>query len=518
MSSQARRRISRRSFITGTAALAVASSLPMGFARAGGGARYRRYSVWEPEGEKALAIFEQAIASMLKGSPNDPLGWHRHAMIHTLDCPHSNWWFLVWHRAYIGWLEQICRKVSGEAHFALPYWDWSRKAAVPPAFFKGALNPANYPYPDADSFRAAFKGVIPGLWQNLSPEQHVQLKERGLDGAEAIWQEFESDFYTAKYPRELTADAPGLGAASAPAVQHDTVVNCLAPKDFTDFGSHPAAAHSLSGGEAPLEQGPHDHVHGGGGGVGGFMSAMMSPIDPLFFVHHANLDRLWDVWTRKQQRFGLPYLPADDKWSHEPFRFFVDPQGKPVARILAGDYRSMSVFDYDYQPGSGEEVATGELLPAPSPFSRQSFAATLPGGGLVLARATTAVATLPQALLEAASLENGPTVYARITVQAPADPRHVTYLVLVDAGDDAARLGPESPHFAGSIVFFAIHSHQVGMDATYDVPLSGALRALRAAKRLDTTQPLRIQVVPKALGEAPRALQSALRQVVVGVY
>ena len=42
-----------------------------------------------------------------------------------------------------------------------------------------------------------------------------------------------------------------------------------------------------------LELGPHNDVHVA---VGGTMATSSSPADPLFWLHHANLDRLWSRW------------------------------------------------------------------------------------------------------------------------------------------------------------------------------------------------------------------------------
>jgi tyrosinase len=42
-----------------------------------------------------------------------------------------------------------------------------------------------------------------------------------------------------------------------------------------------------------LELGPHSDVHLA---VGGTMATAVSPADPLFWLHHANLDRLWSTW------------------------------------------------------------------------------------------------------------------------------------------------------------------------------------------------------------------------------
>jgi tyrosinase len=58
---------------------------------------------------------------MLALPPEDPRNWYRHALVHTIDCPHGNWWFLPWHRGYLGWFEQICRELSNDPAFALPY-------------------------------------------------------------------------------------------------------------------------------------------------------------------------------------------------------------------------------------------------------------------------------------------------------------------------------------------------------------------------------------------------------------
>ena len=89
------------------------------------------------------------------------------------------------------------------------------------------------------------------------------------------------------------------------------------------------------------------------------MTNFLSPVDPIFFLHHANMDRLWDVWTRKQKALNLPYLPPQPDLktlSDEPFLFYVDGKGNYVTNGKAGDYLSTDVFEYDYEPGFGEKV------------------------------------------------------------------------------------------------------------------------------------------------------------------
>jgi tyrosinase len=52
-----------------------------------------------------------------------------------------------------------------------------------------------------------------------------------------------------------------------------------------------------------------EHVHGYvHDAVGGTMAGPSSPADPLFFLHHANIDRLWSQWQRAHPRAAPPNL------------------------------------------------------------------------------------------------------------------------------------------------------------------------------------------------------------------
>ena len=65
--------------------------------------------------------------------------------------------------------------------------------------------------------------------------------------------------------------------------------------------------------QTTLEGGPHNSGHRA---VGGTMSSASSPADPIFWMHHANIDRLWDVWqaqnpTKKPGNLTSNLLPGD---------------------------------------------------------------------------------------------------------------------------------------------------------------------------------------------------------------
>jgi tyrosinase len=60
---------------------------------------------------------------------------------------------------------------------------------------------------------------------------------------------------------------------------------------------------TTNGFEERIETAPHNPVHDL---IGGIMSTMESPLDPIFFLHHANIDRLTHAWALPDGK-GIPY-------------------------------------------------------------------------------------------------------------------------------------------------------------------------------------------------------------------
>lgn len=78
---------------------------------------------------------------LLKSKPvSDPLNWSNLADIHLNFCPHGNWFFLPWHRAYLVMYERLIRSVTGNPQSALPYWDWTADRQLPAAFAQSTFN------------------------------------------------------------------------------------------------------------------------------------------------------------------------------------------------------------------------------------------------------------------------------------------------------------------------------------------------------------------------------------------
>lgn len=488
---------SRRDTLKKTGIALCATMLPLASLEgqaAGKDARWRRYNASGAHGARMLKSYAKAVRAMLALPPEDPRNWYRHAIIHTVDCPHGNWWFLPWHRGYLGWFEQICRELSNDPAFSLPYWDWTAEPKIPEGMFDDVLDPNHSAYiPSARDFEVRLQAAIAssGYWTSpggvfQSRSQFGQLLTRSVRFDADLMFDIVTDpsgklFYDQPGARGLTRERPNFNVATSDAVSLPTILAALAARDFPTFGSPKSGNHASMSGFGILEARPHNLVHRCVGSrecnfieARGFMTDMLSPVDPVFFLHHANMDRLWDVWTRKQQLLGLPTVPAgvelrtdlpDDqksaeerntdyyRWAREPMLFFVDKHGQPVAQTRSGDYESMALFGYDYEPGSGEEV-----VQKPVGQGRPKLASRRVVPGRVVSRqvfghkGASAVVQLPAGLAEQATA-GASVLVANVTLAFP-HMSHRPYAVILNGPDDPAHVEPGDPRYLATISMF----------------------------------------------------------------
>ena len=222
------------------------------------------------------------------------------------QCQHGSWYFLPWHRAYLLSFEAIVRdaiaSLGGPADtWALPYWNYNGPAAdameLPPAFAELNL-PDGSPNPLHVTARY-LPGIMPG---------DIDLKPA------------------------LSEDS-FIGASNGPMV---------------GFGGPETAFSEGGSGHGLLESRPHDMVHGDLGGENGLMSYPESAaLDPIFWLHHCNIDRLWEVW---RQRDAGNVDPTEAAWLNGPadrvFAIF-GADGNPIA-CNPGDMASLPALGYDY--------------------------------------------------------------------------------------------------------------------------------------------------------------------------
>jgi tyrosinase len=226
------------------------------------------------------------------------------------QCQHQTAYFLPWHRGYLASFEAIVRdcivKLHGPADWALPYWDYNEKsnpkARQLPKALTDATMPGNKPNPLANKFRF------------------------GRNGSGTV------DVNPNRIRLNCLTEREFLGVASG---------------GSAGFGGVPTSFQHQGGVNGMLESEPHNNVHvevGGQSTVSPFDRGLMSmpvtaALDPVFWLHHANIDRLWEVWLKRDARHKNPTNPAvpkDKAWLDGPtgagVRKFVVPDihGHPV--------------------------------------------------------------------------------------------------------------------------------------------------------------------------------------------
>ncbi len=243
-------------------------------------------------GDPALATFQQAVQAMKNLPSSDARNWVRQQNIHRDFCPHGNWLFLPWHRGYIYRFEEICRQLTGNNDFALPYWNWSKDRSVPAVFF--------------DTTSPLFDPT-----RNQDGTRQISTSITGPPEIESILDE----------PNFLLFGSGQIGAS---------------------------VSQKTSAGYGPLESGPHNSVHGFVQGNMGFVS--LSPLDPVFWTHHNMIECIWFEWIMKR---GNP-TTNDSAWTGRTFTEFYDRNGGPVS-FTVFDMILYPLFLYRYDdPVLGE--------------------------------------------------------------------------------------------------------------------------------------------------------------------
>jgi hypothetical protein len=479
---------------------------------------------------RLLDALRRGVREMKRRKPSDPLSWFYQAAIHGVteaaiesaakddpgvqrvfrkrywnQCPHdgeNSANFLPWHRGYTYHFEKILRLHSGEADFALPYWNYTDRR--------------NRKFPREFGIQR-----LDGNLQNDAPENinPLFLGER--------------DFYFTGYEHPFAEGLPLLelsdGAVDVSLPMHSQVF----------FGE--TEREGLGGGiadEEPstrglLESYPHDHIHRAVGGIvtspdgttgaGAMATPPTAGFDPIFPIHHANIDRLWAEWSlipgKKWGKLPSPY------WFNERPWFFFDTDGKAVnqPRKAYFDYRALGIrFKYEDLNATplplpsleGAALASADVRAA-SPVRRLESIAKVDIDARVLPTGRTVLPVPPALVTRLAPLRanaldgGGQRVVMQLQdvrlglVEGTGFDVHVT--VAPDKG-----LTRTSASFVGSIALFR---HEVsggrggaghgihpagGSNETFDV--SRALAAVESAK----VQELKLVLVPYSLLTVPQ--------------
>ncbi|MDQ2651548.1 MAG: tyrosinase family protein [Chloroflexota bacterium] len=327
-----------------------------------------------------IAALRRGVAVMQQLSlddPADPRGWRFQANIHGAppeegsnpawrQCQHGSFFFLPWHRMYLYWFERILRWAAEDPTLTLPYWNY--------------FIPANRVLPEP--FR---------LPADASNALYMEDRDPIVNAGVPPWSAFSAffdhrrAFATTRFFHEDPLDVSFGGAWAMRPV-------------------HSGAAAQNTG---LLESTPHGQIHVMIGGriedaAGAVHTAPMGDTrraarDPIFWLHHCNIDRLWERWL--DQGDGRANPLDDATWLDTAFSFF-DETGRAVqmtARDILNPYALGYGYDDDPLPsggGSGDAPRAGVAPPddgdtsAAAPQATAPPSVTAPGEGSRSSRAS----------------------------------------------------------------------------------------------------------------------------------
>jgi tyrosinase len=306
----------------------------------------------EGDWPQALVAYERAVGLLRErdpasGPPDDQVGWRFLAAMHGLEasdggpdtsnalwsnCQHGSWFFLPWHRMYLYAFELVVQAALEDDEWSLPYWY--------------SIDPDD---PD--------KSVLPPAFRDSDKHLHTDSRSFPINAGVPL-------------PVEL---APSIGDALAADIYST-------PDGTSAFGGGERAEPSFSGDEVGLlEDTPHGAVHvlvgndfdadGNllrAGWMGSFYTA---GLDPVFWLHHANIDRLWQVWLDQD---SAHHNPTDDPaWFDTTFSFPSVDGGLHTWSV--GEVLDTEALGYNYEstatpsevgpPAGPEEISVPERRP-----------------------------------------------------------------------------------------------------------------------------------------------------------
>jgi hypothetical protein len=435
---------SRRNFIRGAAAMPFALWLSR---NASATTPLVRYDIDSPEGLMMLQIYADAVAKMKLRSENDPRSWTWQWYTHfvngattkaneitrifgTTVTPLSTLagetWntcqshagqnsnhFLPWHRMFVFFLEQIVREVAQRPDFTLPYWNYTSQDPA-----KRGVVPLQFRLPNDPVFGSLYR-----------PDR-TSLANSGLP---------------------IHQNQPGDVMDIAPT---------MACPNYSIVNSVPGFCRSI-------DSGIHGRIHVLVGTSKNMGAVPYAGRDPLFWVHHSNIDRLWTCWN---QNGGVN--PTTGTWQSKEF-VFIDGFGQRVAGKLR-DFFSTDVLGYTYDKfvsSTGVESTTRQ------PKTSTLRAAVGTGSELVARGVASAELNDRPVRIGLAPV----TAAARTTLALDSTKRRRTYLVLRDlhawaqpevlyhlylTRNQDARLTPKA--YVGNINFFDAEFHDHGNGALGD--------------------------------------------------
>jgi tyrosinase len=442
-----------------------------------------RFQVFAANATK-LKKLSDAVAKMKQRPVTDKTSWAYWANIHGVigsstdpqwnQCRHAHWWFVAWHRAYVLELEHQLQAAIQDTNFRLPYWDY--------------LDTAQRKIP------AAFKKTTSSLFVPGRVGSEVGFEVSDL----------KKTFSAAQYTGNIIAG--GFGGA--------TVASGTVSGPFSKRGR--------------MEQNPHNTVHVDIGGLMG--DPRTAAQDPLFWMHHCNIDRIWEVWIKNG-----PHTNPSGGFTNETFTF-PGVNGQPVTHKVADMFDTKKLgYTYDRlnlqvqlaSTPSPTRMPQPKAAPSPSrsePESSPATAAESPTPEPEATKPPVVLATVPDATpisvvakpltvkVKGAPVApehnmlrrdvNHKKAKKRVLltlegIQFTEPPKHL-YKVYLNLPKADHKVAGDTPQYAGTLAFFESPEGHHGNDGSERTETFDITDALASAKKAGAYDPnnLSVTIVP----------------------
>jgi hypothetical protein len=192
--------------------------------------------------------------------------------------------------------------------------------------------------------------------------------------------------------------------------------------------------------------------------------------DPLFWLHHCNIDRLWQVWLNMPARSN----PADPEWLDREQFHFHDPAGRDVAHRVR-QVIATTDLGYSYEDLTVAGVSLLEVrVPASATPSHPPEMVGASDRAMVLRGGRASVAfdmRPPVGPLAALGAARSPSVFLNLEdIQADENPG-VSYAVFVNLPDDVDLT--DDTFYVGNVALFGV---EMARDLDRDHPGGHGLR------------------------------------------
>jgi tyrosinase len=293
--------------------------------------------------EEKRSLVSAFLSLKKKGRYDEYVHWHHHVMLPTIfphepkdadyrNGAHRGPAFLPWHREFLLQVESDLKSI--DSALFIPYWDWTEDSTLSdptksPIWSDDLMGGNGDP---GDGWRVATGPFAyrTGNWP-IPPEN---------DGP-ALLRQFGNIVSSLPTPDDLK-----LAMAEA---FYDTPYYNSSP--FTlGFRNRLEGWITQRGDNRVKTAGSqlHNRVHLW---VGGSMTPMTSPNDPVFFLHHAFIDKIWADWQAKQIQENPDaaphYNPAKDGPSGHNLHDQLKPWKHTIAEVL-----DISKLGYAYDSGT----------------------------------------------------------------------------------------------------------------------------------------------------------------------